>query len=82
MKIFVELLGWLGSAQVIIAYGLLSGKKIDSTNNYYQFLNSSGAVLLTINTLYNESYPSAFINVVWLLIAILGLIRNSKAARQ
>ena len=78
----MELFGRLGSAQVIIAYGLLSAKKIDNTNNYYQLLNSSGAVLLSINTLYNESYPFAFINVVWLLIAILGHIRNSKAARQ
>lgn len=72
-KIVIEILGWVGSTEVILAYALVSSQKIESDNFWYQFLNLTGAILLIINTIYNESYPSMFINVVWVVIAIVAL---------
>ena len=66
---WIDLIGWIGSIEVILAYALISMQKVTARNLGYQLLNGTGAVFLILNTLYYGSYPSTFINVVWLIIA-------------
>lgn len=75
MKLLIDIIGWVGAAEVIVAYGLNSYQKIKSDSLFFQLLNLTGAVFLIINTLYYRAYPSTFINIVWVLIALLSLGR-------
>ena len=72
----VEIVGWLGAACVIWAYYLISSGKATNKSPFFQWLNLIGAVLLIVNTISLRAYPSAFVNVVWLVIAVVGLVRK------
>ena len=75
LKLWIDIIGWIGSFEVIIAYFLISAHRIDANNIYYQILNGTGAAFLVINTIYYGAYPSTFINIVWLLIAGVAIIK-------
>ncbi len=70
MKLFIDVIGWIGSIEVILAYGLNSYKKINADSLAFQMLNLTGGAFLIANTIYYGAFPSAFINVIWVLIAI------------
>jgi hypothetical protein len=72
---WIDLLGWAGAISVLVAYGLISAKKLSGESIYYQILNFIGALFLILNTIYKEAYPSAFVNVIWALIAFWALFR-------
>lgn len=74
-KLLIDLIGWIGSVEVIAAYALNSYQKMKSDSLYFQLLNLTGAVFLIINTVYYCAYPSAFINVVWVVIAAIAIAR-------
>lgn len=74
----MAVIGWAGAICFIVAYLLLIIKKWKATSFTYHLLNIIGGVMLTINTLYDASFPSAFINFVWALIAAYGMINDYK----
>lgn len=78
MPKWVDILGWIGSLEVIAAYALNSLQKIKSDSVIFQVLNLTGAILLIINSVYNAAYPFTFINTVWALVALIALIRIFK----
>jgi phosphoglycerol transferase MdoB-like AlkP superfamily enzyme len=81
MKLLIDVIGWIGSFEVIAAYGLNSYQKIKSNSLLFQILNFTGGIFLIVNTIYYSAYPSAFINIVWVIIAsvaMLQMFRNSK----
>ena len=71
----IDIFGWLGSAAVVIAYAMVSGRKLAGSSHLYQGLNLFGGVCLVINTFYYHAYPSTFVNVVWVAIAVFALVR-------
>ena len=73
VKMITDLAGWLGALCFLISYFLLIAKIWKSTSVVYHSFNILGGLLLTINTLYDLSYPSAFINLTWAFIAFYGL---------
>jgi len=79
MKFIIDAIGWIGSVEVILAYALNSYQKMKSDSLAFQLLNFTGGLFLIINTVYYGAYPSAFINVVWVLIASLALIRSFRS---
>lgn len=78
LRIFIEIIGWIGAVEVIIAYALNSNGKLKSDSVMFQLLNLTGAIFLIVNTWYNESYPSMVINIIWTAIAIGALARIGK----
>jgi len=74
MELLIEILGWVGSIEVVAAYALNSYQKIKSDSLTFQLLNLSGAIFLIINSVYMEAYPFTFINSVWSVIAIVAII--------
>jgi hypothetical protein len=79
VELFVNILGWIGSIEVVAAYALNSSQKIKSDSIAFQTLNLTGAIFLIINSIYKEAYPFTFINTVWAIIAvaaIVGIIRK------
>ena len=75
MKILIDVLGWIGSVEVILAYGLNSYHKINAGSLLFQLLNLTGAVFLITNTVYYGAFPSAVINVAWVAIAIPAIFK-------
>jgi hypothetical protein len=74
--IFINAIGWIGAALVLIAYGLLSIKWMNGDGFSYQALNAAGAVMLVINSYYLGAYPSVGVNAAWVGIAALTLFRD------
>lgn len=75
-KIIINTIGWVGTILFLIAYALISAKKVESDSWSYQGMNLIAGILLTINTLYLQAYPSAALNIAWLLIAVVTLGRK------
>jgi len=74
----LEIIGWLGTILILIAYFLVSTKKIEPTSKTYQFLNLFGALGVGLNSFTHRALPSVGINLAWMLIAIYALIRSRK----
>lgn len=74
----IDIIGWIGSIEVIAAYGLNSYQKIKSDSLFFQLLNLTGGIFLIINTLYYCAYPSTFINIVWVVIASVALFKIAR----
>ncbi len=82
MKLLIDVIGWIGSVEVIAAYGLNSYQKIKSNSLLFQALNLTGGFFLIINTIYYHAYPSAFINVVWVIIASIAVVQLFRKGKK
>jgi hypothetical protein len=76
MDSLINILGWAGTILYLIAYGLVSAKKVEGDSWAYQGLNLIAGTFLIINTLYLRAYPSAGLNIAWVGIAFLTLGRK------
>jgi hypothetical protein len=74
----IEIMGWIGAIEVLLAYGLISLNKVDSKSLFFQLLNLTGGLLLIVYTLHLKSYASAFVNIVWVLVAVVSIYRIKK----
>ncbi|MDW3193351.1 MAG: hypothetical protein R8G66_13345 [Cytophagales bacterium] len=74
-ELWIDILGWIGSVEVILAYALISNGKVHGKSVSYQLLNLTGSIFLTANTVYYRAYPSTAINLVWMVVAIVALIQ-------
>jgi hypothetical protein len=73
-----EIIGWIGAFLYIIAYFLVSIKKIRADQLNFQLLNISGGICLIVNSLHQSDYPSVFTNGVWAGIGIFAIYYNKK----
>jgi hypothetical protein len=72
--ILFDSLGWIGAFLLLLAYALVSFKKVAADSLIYQGMNVVASILLAINTLYHQAYPSSFVNIVWTFIAIFAIL--------
>ena len=72
----IDVAGWMGVVALLVAYGLVSTKRIEGDSVVYQMLNLVGAGLLIANSFYYGAYPSVGINVIWIGIAFFALWRR------
>lgn len=68
--VLIDIIGWAGAAALLIAYALVSTRRVEGDSTSYQLLNMMGSTLLMVNTVHYGAYPSAFVNLIWLGIAI------------
>jgi hypothetical protein len=72
----IDAIGWIGSVMVIIAYALNINKRLASDSTWYYLLNIGGSGCLIANTYYHHAIPSAVVNIIWVFIALVALIRR------
>ena len=80
-----EIIGAYGIVMVLGAYalntfGVLTAKKLS-----YQLMNGTGGIAFVYYTLVKAAWASLFVNVVWVciaLIGIIGIIRAHRAAQN
>ena len=82
VPLLMDLIGWIGAALVLSAYFLVSTKRLNGDSGPFQWLNLAGGIGLLINTLYYRAYPSSLVNIVWILIAGLTLLRGAQHRRS
>jgi hypothetical protein len=70
----IEVLGWLGAVLLVVAYALVSSGRVDGRSKLYQSLNIADGVLLGVNTAWHHAWPSAVVNVIWVVIAAVALM--------
>ena len=71
--IWFDAIGWAGAAALLVAYAMVSSKKLEGNSTVYQFLNIVGSLLLAANTVFYRAYPSSFVNLIWIGIAVLSI---------
>jgi len=77
----IEIMGWLGAAIVIAAYGLVSYGAVDGRSRPYQALNALGGLLLAVNTIWHHAWPATAVNVIWTGIAVGSLLAGPTPRR-
>ena len=74
MQLIIDVCGWLGAILFLVAYALVSKQVIKGNSVTFQLLNLIGALLFIINSGYYGAYPSAGLNVVWVIIGVITLL--------
>ncbi len=72
---WMEVIGWAGSALVVLAYAMLSMNKWKSSDVIYQLMNFIGSTFLIVFTLYKKAFPPATVNTIWAVIALVSLVQ-------
>ncbi|HZF95961.1 MAG TPA: hypothetical protein VEZ20_13950 [Allosphingosinicella sp.] len=75
MPILVEIAGWIGALLILAAYLLLSMGKVTGQSALYQAMNVVGAAGFIVNGWWHGAIPSASLNVVWMAIGAIALVR-------
>ena len=82
LDILIDAGGWIGAVLILIAYFLVSTRKLTGDATAYQLMNLVGGSFLVINTIYYGAYPSSCVNLVWIGIAAYTMIRTKTALEQ
>lgn len=77
-SIWFDVVGWLGAAFLLVAFAMVSYKKLEPDSTIYQLLNIIGSIFLVANTIFYRAYPSSFVNVIWAVIAILSITTRKR----
>ena len=72
--ILFDTLGWIGAFLLLLAYALVSFKRLAADSLVYQGLNVAASILLAVNTIYHRAFPSSFVNIVWTFIAVFAIL--------
>jgi hypothetical protein len=75
IDILMEVVGWAGAVLILAGYGLLSAGKLDGKSPTYQWLNVVGALGFIANSAWHSAWPSAILNVIWVGIGLVALVR-------
>jgi len=74
----IEIIGWLGTILIVGAYFFNINGKVKSTSVPYILSNLVGGILFSIYTYVHRTYPNMVVNVVWVVIAIVALMKKDK----
>jgi hypothetical protein len=80
--VWFDALGWAGAAALLVAYAMVSAKRLQGDSAAYQLLNVSGSLLLAANTIFYGSYPSTFVNLIWAGIAVVSIASRKRISSR
>ena len=78
MNVLVEIMGWIGSVLIVGSYALNITGRLEATHKLYVLANILGGLFFVVNTYFHQAYPSMFVNIVWVIIAIVMLSKKDK----
>ena len=73
--VIVNIAGWVGMALLLGAYALVTAGRLPGTGLTFQLMNLVGGALLMVNSAWYGAWPSAVLNLVWVVIGTIGLVR-------
>jgi len=74
-KRLIEWGGWYGVGVILLAFALSSFSLIKPTDLIYQILNLTGALGISVASLYKQAYQPAILNIIWMLIALIAVAK-------
>ena len=78
MNILIEMMGWIASVLIVGSYALNITGKLSASSKIYVLANIIGGIFFVVNTYYHNAYPSMFVNVIWVIIAIYMISKKKK----
>ena len=81
-QLWFDAIGWVGAVALLIAYAMVSHRKLEADSAMYQLLNIGGSLLLAANTIFYGSYPSTFVNLIWAGIAVFAIAARKRVASR
>ena len=75
MQLWVDIIGWFGVALMLVAFLMVSNRRLQGDSIPYQWMNLIGAICLMVNSYYYRAFPSVIVNLVWSSIAVITVIR-------
>ena len=82
VEIAVEVAGWTGASLILLGYLLITAGKLTGQSALYQWMNVAGATGFIVNGWWHGALPSAVLNVIWLLIGTVALLRIAARRRR
>ncbi len=82
VEIAVEVAGWTGALLILLGYLAITTGKLTGNSTLYQWINVAGATGFVVNGWWHGAIPSAALNIVWLLIGTVALIRLRRRERS
>jgi hypothetical protein len=73
-----SILGWIGMILIILAYVLLSSRKLKTNYALYHLLNLFGAAGIFISTVVTESWPAATLSLIFAAVSIVYIFKIIK----
>ncbi|MDE2038030.1 MAG: hypothetical protein KGI69_02295 [Patescibacteria group bacterium] len=73
----IGIIGWYGVAATIAAYILVSFGALPPASLWYQGLNLTGALGVTIETWVRRDYQPFWLNLIWAVIAASAIVNLS-----
>lgn len=74
-EIIIECLGWMASILIVGSYALNLWGKIETNSKTYMWTNIIGGLFFVINTYFHHAYPSMVVNIIWVIIALVLLLK-------
>ena len=78
--VWFDTIGWAGAAALLVAYAMVSSRKLEGNSRAYQLLNIVGSLLLAANTIFYRAYPSSFVNLIWMGIAVFSIATRGRVS--
>lgn len=79
LDLLIAVGGWIGAAEFLLAYVLVSKGRIAGDSLRYQALNLTASVLLLVNCAHTGAWPSAIANVFYVIVGINVLLTVKRA---
>jgi hypothetical protein len=73
---YTDLIGGIGVAILMVTFLLLQIGRIESNTLLYSLLNALGASLITISLLFDFNLSAFIMEVFWILISLIGVVRT------
>ena len=71
---YFDIIGWVGAVLVLLAYFLLSTKKIKA-GYFYQLLNLAAGTCMAIGLFPKNAWFSFSVQIAWTLIALWSILK-------
>jgi len=71
-----DIVGWFGVLMILLAFSLSTFDVIDTKSTIYGVMNITGALGIIISSYAKKDFQPVILNVVWLFVAVVGIIRS------
>ena len=75
LDLLMEIAGWIGAVLILAGYALLTAEKVTSKSISDQTMTVIGATGFIANGMWHKAWPSAILNIIWVGIGVVALIR-------
>jgi hypothetical protein len=79
-ELLIEILGWIASVLIVGSYAFNISGKLSTDSKWYVWANIIGGLFFVINTYFHQAYPSMVVNIIWVFIAIIMILKRKRTS--